>query len=323
MSHKFSIIIPVFNRPREIDELLETLTKQSYSNFEVLVVEDGSTQSCKNIVEKFTDQLNIHYYFKENSGQGFSRNYGFKRATGDFFIIFDSDVLVPPHYLQVVNQHIDQQRLDAFGGPDKEHPQFNALQKAISYAMTSTFTTGGIRGGKKKLGEFHPRSFNMGISSKVFEKTGGFLITRMAEDLEFSIRIIKAGFKVGLIHDAYVYHKRRTNFKQFFKQLHFFGRGRVNLRKYYPGELKLVHTFPAFYLLGIVILLIFWISKVWISTVVAALYLFYFLILFLDSFIRFRNLKISGLSVIAANIQLIAYGMGFLSEVTSIFFKKR
>src|SRR6202012_4177411 len=252
----FSIIIPLYNRPQEIKELLETLTLQTYKQFEVLVIEDGCVDDAAEIVKSFTGKLDIKYFVKENEGQGFTRNFGFERAKGDYFVIFDSDCLIPADYLQIVNDHLNTNWLDAYGGPDAAHPSFTAVQKAISYSMTSPFTTGGIRGNKKGIGQFHPRSFNMGVSRKVWEKVGGFIITRSGEDIEYSIRIHTAGFKIGLIPDAKVYHKRRTNFLQFYKQLHFFGRARINVYKFFPKELKLVHFFPAVFTLGIIFTLI-------------------------------------------------------------------
>jgi len=249
----FSIIIPIFNRPDELRELLSSLTKQTYTNFEVIVVEDGSTLKADGVVAEFSNQLDIRYFFKENSGQGFTRNYGFKQGRGAYFVIFDSDALIPDHYFSVVNERLSRAWLDAYGGPDAAHPDFTPIQKAISYSMTSPFTTGGIRGSGKNLGgTYHPRSFNMGLSRKVWETIGGYKLSRMGEDIEFAIRIIENNFKTGLIPDAFIYHKRRTSFGQFFRQLRFFGRARINISRYYPGELKLVHTFPALFTLFLI-----------------------------------------------------------------------
>ncbi|MFW5762525.1 MAG: glycosyltransferase [Cyclobacteriaceae bacterium] len=311
----YSIIIPVYNRPQEVEELLETLTRQSYQNFEVLIIEDGSQFTCEDVVEKFTEKLDITYYFKENSGQGFTRNYGFERANGDYFIIFDSDCLIPPHYLQAVNEAIDQEHWDCFGGPDRAHDSFTIIQKAINYSMTSPFTTGGIRGNKKHIGQFNPRSFNMGLSRQVYKSVGGFIITRMAEDLEYSIRIIKAGFKTGLIPRAYVFHKRRTNLVQFFRQLHFFGRARINLSRFYPGELKFVHFFPAIFTLAFASILLFywWYFPLFISGIVA--FTFFFLVIFIDSAFKNKSLSVAALSILSAFIQLTAYGTGFMREL--------
>ena len=310
----FSLIIPVYNRPNEVDELLQSLCTQTYPNFEVLIIEDGSKEPCKEVVEKYTPQLDLTYYFKENGGQGFARNFGFERAKGDYFIVFDSDCLIPPDYLEIVDKAIDKDGLDAFGGPDKEHDDFSLVQKAISYSMTSPFTTGGIRGNKKHTGTFHPRSFNMGISKEVFKKTRGFKITRMGEDIEFSIRIIESGFKTGLIPDAFVYHKRRTNLLQFYKQLHFFGRARINIGRFYPKEIKLVHTFPSFFLLGLLFLpLTILISPMLFKIGLSVLGLFYALI-FVHSLLIQKNLWVAFLAVITSTIQLGAYGIGFISE---------
>lgn len=310
----YSVVIPVYNRPQEVQELLESLTQQSYKHFEVLIIEDGSSQDCKQIVEGFEELLDIHYYYKPNSGQGFTRNYGFERARGDYYVVFDSDCLIPPNYFEIVEEHLDREPLDAFGGPDKAHESFSPLQKAISYSMTSPFTTGGIRGNKSHAGTFHPRSFNMGISKEVFEKTGGYIITRMGEDIEFSIRIIDHGFKTGLISSAYVYHKRRTSLKQFYKQLHFFGQARINVRRFFPDQLKLVHLLPAFFVLGLVL----WLSTWWWMPILFSLgagFLgLFILLIFLHSLFLNKSLQVAALSVAAAFTQLSAYGVGMITE---------
>jgi glycosyltransferase involved in cell wall biosynthesis len=315
MMRKYSVIIPVYNRPDEIDELLESLCHQSYKHFEVIVVEDGSTNKCEHLMQKYTDKLDLQYFYKENSGQGFSRNFGFEKATGDYLVVFDSDCLIPSHYFEAVEQRLNTDYLDAYGGPDKAHQSFTATQKAISYSMTSVFTTGGIRGNKKHVGTFHPRSFNMGISREVYEKTRGYIITRMGEDIEFSIRIISSGFKTGLIEDAYVYHKRRTDFRQFYKQLHFFGRARVNINRFFPGELKAVHTLPAFFVTGLVVYLLLPFIHMTLFKAASAVLLLYCLMLFLDATIKTRSLKVGLLSVGAAFVQLSAYGIGMITEL--------
>lgn len=311
----FSIIIPVFNRPDELRELLISLTKQTYRQFEVLVIEDGSVDKADGVVAAFANQLDIRYFFKENSGQGFTRNYGFERARGDYFVIFDSDALVPTHYFSVVSQRLETDWLDAYGGPDAAHPDFTPVQKAISYSMTSPFTTGGIRGSKKNLGgTYHPRSFNMGLSRTVWETIGGYKLSRMGEDIEFAIRIIENGFRTGLISDAFIYHKRRTDFGQFYRQLRFFGRARINISRYYPNELKLVHAIPALFTLFVVSIPI-WalISPIlfWVATGVLVLIAF---LIFVDAARKENSLTIGLLSVRAAFTQLIGYGVGFLSE---------
>jgi len=318
----YSIIIPVFSRPNEIDELLESLTLQTLPPSEVIVVDDGSEEKCEDVVKGFENRLPVKYFFKENSGQGFSRNYGFERASGDYFIVFDSDCIIPPEYLQNVEQAIVKYQYDLFGGPDRSRKDFTNIQKAINYSMTSILTTGGIRGRKSNVGKFHPRSFNMGLSKEVFAKVGGFKITRMGEDIEFSIRVIKAGFKSGLIENAFVYHKRRTSFRQFFKQLRFFGRARVNVSRFFPGEIKIIHLFPALFLLAQV----FWLL---VTPFFAPIYfhagfmlnLIFSGIIFLESLLISRNLAVGLLSVIAAYIQLVAYGSGFLTELVKRIFK--
>lgn len=310
----YSVIIPVYNRPAEIRELLESLTKQTYTHFEVLVIEDGSDSKCDDIVASFTENLNVTYFYKPNSGQGFSRNYGYERANGDYYVVFDSDCIIPPHYFETVEKHLNADYLDAYGGPDRAHEDFTVIQKAISYSMTSLFTTGGIRGRKQHIGTFHPRSFNMGISREVFEKTGGYIIPFMGEDIEFSIRIIENGFKTGLIPDAYVYHKRRTSLGQFFRQLHFFGRARINVSRFYASEMKAVHFFPLLFLMAVVLYLFLpLINLQWFVWGGLAFSVYFFLI-FSDSTLKNKSVGVGLVSIAAAFIQLSAYGIGFLTE---------
>jgi glycosyltransferase involved in cell wall biosynthesis len=305
----------VYNRPDEIKELLESLTKQTYRNFEILVIEDGSKLTCQHVVEQFTSLLDIRYYFKENSGQGFSRNYGFTLAKGDYFVIFDSDCLIPEHYFATVEAYLNTHYLDAYGGPDRAHPNFSPIQKAISYSMTSLFTTGGIRGNKKRVGgPFHPRSFNMGLSRKVYETVGGYVITRMGEDIIYTISIISHGFTTGLIEDAYVYHKRRTNFRQFFKQLHFFGRARINISRFYPKELKLVHTFPALFTLACLSIPLLSLISTSLYQLALGLFVLYILLILIDATVKNKSIQVGLLSIIAVFVQLVGYGIGFLTE---------
>lgn len=310
----YSIVIPIFNRPNEIRELLESLTQQRFKNFEVIIVEDGSQIKCEEICNSFKEKLNIQYFYKENSGQGFSRNFGFEKAKGDYYIVFDSDCIIPENYFETVDNFLNENPLDAFGGPDAAMESFTYVQKAISYSMTSFFTTGGIRGGNKQLEKFRPRSFNMGISKEVFKKTEGYNITRMGEDIEFSIRIEKAGFKTGLIPKAKVYHKRRTKLSQFYKQLFFFGRGRINIFRFYKSELKAVHLLPVIFVLA----LFFWLSTaLWqleLFKLGAAILAVYFILIGIEAFMKTKNFLVAWLSLITSFIQLFAYGLGFLRE---------
>lgn len=322
----FSLIIPLYNRPQEIDELLDSLTRQTYRLFEVLVIEDGSLHDAQTIVESYRDRLDVHYYVKANEGQGFTRNFGFERAKGDYFVIFDSDCLIPPDYLATVAAFLQKVPLDAFGGPDAAHETFTPVQRAISYSMTSPFTTGGIRGNKRHIGTFHPRSFNMGVSRKVWEQVGGFKLTRLGEDIEYSIRIHASGFKIGLIPDAVVYHKRRTDFRQFYKQLHFFGRARINIYKHFPRELKLVHFFPAAFVCFLLILVL--LNSCWILGISGinhyvaglaklgdVLLVVYTFLILCHSLVKTRRIGVALLSVLAAYVQLIAYGFGFMQDL--------
>ena len=311
----FSVIIPVFNRPDELRELLISLTKQTYQQFEVLVIDDGSTSKADGVVAEFVSQLSIRYFFKENSGQGFTRNFGFERATGDYFVIFDSDALIPPHYFSAVSQQLNTNWVDAYGGPDAAHPEFTPVQKAISYSMTSLFTTGGIRGSKKNLGgTYHPRSFNMGLSRTVWETIGGYKLSRMGEDIEFAIRIIDNGFTTGLIPDAFIYHKRRTNFGQFFRQTRFFGRARINISRYYPAELKLVHTFPALFTLFVFSVPVWALINPVLGKLAGGSLALFSVLIFIDATRKEKSLTVGLLSVVAAFVQLIGYGIGFISE---------
>ena len=262
---KYSIIVPVFNRPDEVDELLESLCHQEVKDFEVIIVEDGSKKPCKDVCDKYAGILDLHYYYKDNSGPGQSRNYGAERAKGEWLIVLDSDVVLPPDYMAAVNSAIlpspvtlhPSPSFAAFGGPDASHPSFTPIQKAISYSMTSFFTTGGIRGGKgKKLDKFFPRSYNMGIRREVYQELGGFTKMRFGEDIDFSYRIVEAGYQTALIPEAWVWHKRRTDFRKFFRQVYNSGIARINLEKRHPGTLKLVHLLPTVFTLGVITLLL-------------------------------------------------------------------
>ena len=305
---KYSFIIPVYNRPDEVDELLDSLTRQTFRDFEVVVVEDGSVVPCKDIVDKYADRLSIHYYNKANSGPGQTRNYGVDRANGEYMLILDSDCILPDRYLEAVEAELQRQKADAFGGPDRAHESFTDVQKAINYAMTSFFTTGGIRGGKKKLDKFYPRSFNMGVRKDVYQALGGFSKMRFGEDIDFSIRIFNGGYQCRLFPEAWVWHKRRTDLKKFFKQVHNSGIARINLYKKYPESLKLVHMLPALFTLGVVFL--FLASLFWGGSL-SLLFLFA-LIVFVDASMQNKSLKIGLLAIAASFIQLTGYGTGFL-----------
>ena len=330
---KYSIIVPVYNRPDEVDELLDSLTKQKEKDFEVVIVEDGSSVPCKDVCEKYNGKLDIHYYNKENSGPGQSRNYGAERAKGDYLLILDSDVVVPEGYLAAITDELSREPADAFGGPDRAHSSFTPTQKAISYSMTSFFTTGGIRGGKKKLDKFYPRSFNMGIRREVYNKLGGFSKMRFGEDIDFSIRIFKAGYKCRLFPGAWVYHKRRTDFRKFWRQVYNSGIARINLYKKYPESLKIVHLLPMVFTIGVIALLLIFILGLGYIDIFGSLIpdgtvnstglvlcitglaplILYSLIICIDSTIQNHSLWIGLLSVRAAFTQLMGYGCGFLS----------
>lgn len=308
---KYSFIIPVYNRPDEVDELLQSITRQTLTDFEVIVVEDGSVRDCKNVCDSYAGRLDLHYHMKENSGPGQSRNYGAERARGEYLIILDSDVVLPDGYLQSVDDELKARPADAFGGPDCAHPSFTPTQKAISYSMTSFFTTGGIRGGKKKMDKFYPRSFNMGIRRDVYMALGGFSRMRFGEDIDFSIRIFKAGHACRLFPGAWVWHKRRTDFRKFFRQVYNSGIARINIYKKYPESLKIVHLMPAAFTAGtalLVVLAAVMCQPLWLAPIVL-----YALMILADSSIHNRSLRIGLLSVAAAFVQLTGYGLGFFN----------
>lgn len=313
---KYSVIIPVYNRPDEVDELLSSLCMQTKSDFEVVVVEDGSSIPCEEVVKRYASQLLIRYFVKPNSGPGQSRNYGAERSQGEYIIVLDSDVVLPRGYIAAVDEALARKPLDAFGGPDAAHPDFTPIQKAISYSMTSFFTTGGIRGGKKQLDKkFYPRSFNMGVKATLWSKLGGFADMRFGEDIDFSIRIYESGAKCSLIPEAWVWHKRRTDLKKFFKQVHNSGIARINLMKRHPGSLKLVHLLPAVFTLGVATMLL--LALVGLPWCVHALWclapmVLYSVLIFVDSSIANRSAKVGLLSVPAAYVQLMGYGTGFI-----------
>lgn len=320
----YSIIIPVYNRPDEVEELLACLVKQTYKNFEVVIVEDGSVTKCDQVVENFRGRLDIQYYYQINTGQGFARNTGFQYAKGDYFIILDSDALIEPNYLEIVEKQLNKQFLDLYGGPDRDHPNFTPIQKAISYSMTSLFTTGGIRGSEKNLGgTFHPRSFNMGLSRDVWKKTQGFIITRMGEDIEFSIRAISLGFKSGLIPEAFIYHKRRTSFVQFYRQLRFFGKARINISRFFSKELKLIHTFPMVFTLACFSIPLWYFISMPMFYLAISLLGIYVLLNFTDSSIKNKSVWVGLLSIVAVFVQLIGYGIGFMTEGWKKLFEEK
>lgn len=304
---RYSFIIPVYNRPDEVDELLQSLLQQTFHDFEVIVVEDGSSVPCRDVTLKYADRLDLHYYTKPNSGPGQTRNYGAERSHGEYLIILDSDCILPPGYLDAVEAELQAAPADAFGGPDRAHASFTPIQKAINYSMTSFFTTGGIRGGNKKMDKFYPRSFNMGIRRDVYQALGGFSRMRFGEDIDLSIRIFKGGYRCRLFPGAWVYHKRRTDLKKFFKQVHNSGIARINLEKRHPGSMKLVHTLPAVFTLGCAALLAGELFYKW-SLVPLALYA---LLVLADCTAHEKSLRVGLLAIAAAFVQLIGYGTGF------------
>ncbi|MDF4202782.1 glycosyltransferase [Maribacter sp. SA7] len=316
MDLSFSFIIPVYNRPNEIKELLNSLRLQTYDKtFEVVIVEDGSAISSEEVISDYVDTLAISYYKKPNSGPGDSRNYGMARAKGNYFIVLDSDCILPPQYLVAAEKSLQEDYVHCYGGPDAAHESFSTVQKAINYAMTSFLTTGGIRGGKKAVDKFQPRSFNMGISKEAFENVGGYGNIHPGEDPDLTIRIWNSGYKTKLISEAFVYHKRRIDWNKFYIQVNKFGMVRPILNKWHPETKKITYWFPTVFCLGLII-----------SIILAALgfavplylYALYFSVLFVDAIVKTRNLKVALLSLVATAIQFFGYGYGFLKSTLYI-----
>ena len=303
----FSIIVPVYNRPQEVEELVESLCRQTDKDFELVIVEDGSTITCKEACDKRSKDIKIQYFHKSNDGRSIARNYGMERADGDFFIFVDSDCILPPDYIESLKKSLTKNPTDCFGGPDTAHESFTDVQKAINFSMTSFFTTGGIRGGRKSLEKFTPRTFNMGFSRKVYDKVGGFR-EMFSEDIDMSTRIKNASFKIMLFPDVKVFHKRRVDFKKFWRQVHVFGMSRITLQLLYPGSMRIVHWLPAlFVIFGLSMIVASFFSKWFLIPL-----LVYFTVLFIAALISTRNVKIALLALPASAIQLGGYGSGFI-----------
>ncbi|PIB23846.1 glycosyl transferase family 2 [Maribacter sp. 4U21] len=321
MELSFSFIIPVYNRPNEVQELLESLLEQTYTkDFEIAIVEDGSTQSSEKVIENFKDKLHISYYQKPNSGPGDSRNYGMRRAKGNYFIVLDSDCILPPQYLVEAEKSLTHAFVHCYGGPDAAHESFSRVQKAINYAMTSFLTTGGIRGGKKAVDKFQPRSFNMGISKEAFENVGGYGNIHPGEDPDLTIRIWNAGYETKLIPEAYVYHKRRIGWNKFYTQVNKFGMVRPILNKWHPSTAKLTYWFPTLFCCGFLLALVALFAG---FPLPFYLFVFYFVLLFTDALLRTRNLAVSLMALFATVVQFVGYGIGFLKSTIYTTFSKR
>ena len=308
----FSIIIPVFNRPEEINELLESLFQSDYKeNFEVIIIEDGSTISSEEVVDKYKSKLNISYYLKYNSGPGDSRNFGMSLAKGDYFIIFDSDCIIPKNYLTQVSNSLKSEYVDCYGGPDQAHKSFSDIQKAINFSMTSVLTTGGIRGGSEKIDTFQPRSFNMGISRKAFETSKGFSNIHPGEDPDLSMRLWDLGFKTKLIPTAFVYHKRRVDFDKFYSQVNKFGKARPILNSWHPKHSKLTYFLPSLFVLGFIVSVIL---LIFLHDNFLKLYFIYFVLIFVTSSIQNKSVKVGFYSIVAVWKQFFGYGFGFIES---------
>lgn len=310
---KYSVIIPVYNRLDEVEDLLASLSRQTFKDFEVVIVEDGSTAPCKDAVDRYADKVTVKYFMKPNEGRSIARNYGLERAAGDYFIFFDSDCVIPEQYFEKLDKALEKHPVDCFGGPDAAHESFSDTQKAINYSMTSFLTTGGIRGGKVSLEKFTPRTFNMGFSRKVYDNVGGFR-EMFSEDIDMSTRIKNAGYSIALIREAYVYHKRRIDFKKFFRQVHVFGMSRITLKLLYPGSMKLVHWLPSIAVIGGVTLIVLALTVSPWFWLPLALYL---IAVWVTALLSTRSAKIATLAIPAAIIQLGGYGTGFIKAYVS------
>jgi glycosyltransferase involved in cell wall biosynthesis len=312
MKRNYSFIIPVFNRPQEVKELLDSFVGLDFhERFEIVLVEDGSTETSENIVGAFSEKLSISYYFKQNSGPGDSRNFGMKKAKGDYFIILDSDCLLPSHYLTTVDSFLNHHFYHCFGGADAAHSSFTSLQKAINYVMTSFYTTGGIRGSEVSVNRFEPRSFNMGISKEVFEMTGGFAKIHPGEDPDLSQRILKAGYKTTFLPKAFVYHKRRISWKKFAVQVKKFGLVRPILNQWHPESAKITYWFPTVFVFFVVFSVVF---SIFISPFIITPLLLYLMLIFVDSSVKNKNITIGFLSIAAVFVQFFGYGIAFLKS---------
>lgn len=304
---RFSVIVPVYNRIDEVRDLLESLSRQTLKNFEVVIVEDGSTDRCQAEAES-VENLRVRYFYKENEGRSIARNYGMERAAGDYFIFFDSDCVIPEDYFAVLSRELDAKPVDCFGGPDSAHSSFTSTQKAINFAMTSFLTTGGIRGGKMSLEKFVPRTFNMGFSRRVYERVGGFR-EMFSEDIDMSTRIRNAGFSIALIRPAYVYHKRRVDFRKFLRQVYVFGMSRITLKLLYPGSLKAVHALPALaVIIGLVLVVLSAAVSQWFLLPLGL----YLIAIFVSALVSTRSPVIAVKALPASVIQICGYGCGFL-----------
>lgn len=320
----FSIVIPVYNRPSEIKDLLESLCQQGYDNFEVVIVEDGSEVNSKGVVDDFIGRLEIQYHYIANVGQGFARNFGMSKAKGDFFVLFDSDCIIPQRFLSSLSSAIQQRNLDAYGGPDAADSNFSTLQKAMNYSMTSMLTTGGIRGKLSDKSKYQARGYNMGLSRAAFLASEGFVDPNKGEDIELSIRLKKMGFKLELIEEAYVYHNRKNTLWSFFKQGFSFGQNRINVSRYHSGALKIVHFMPLVFLLYWLFLLlataIFSITNILLLSGILILFAWK-IALFFDATSQSKSFLIGFLSIITSFGQLSAYGLGLMVEGFKRIFK--
>ncbi|RMB56131.1 glycosyltransferase [Dokdonia sinensis] len=321
MNLDFSFIVPVFNRPDEIGELLESMThlKCAFFSFEVVIVEDGSSISCYDQIRKYEDILDITYYKKANSGPGASRNYGMERARGNYFLILDSDCILPSDYLNNVRDELSKSYVDFFGGPDAAMDSFSNIQKAINYAMTSMLTTGGIRGADTRTNSFQPRSFNMGISKQAFQSSKGFGKIHPGEDPDLVLRLWKMGFKSRLFSDAFVYHKRRISWAKFYKQVYKFGLVRPILNTWHKDSSKITYWFPTLFIAGLACSLVLPLFGVFFPIIC---YCIYFASIFIHALVTTRSIHVTVLTAFAVCIQFFGYGYGFFKSTLFVSWLK-
>ena len=312
---KYSIIIPVYNRPEEVKELILSISKQSFKNLEVIIVDDGSQISSIEIFQNFKKKLNISYFFTKNQGPALARNFGVKNANGEWIIFFDSDCTIPNNYFKILEKFLNNNFIDFFGGPDTLDDSFNSIQKSINFSMTSFLTTGGIRGRKKSIDKFLPRTFNMGVKKKLFNEVKGFSNIRYGEDLDLSYRLLKKGKSSALIDKAFVNHKRRSNLSSFLKQIYNSGRARNFLNNKHKGTFRFYHLLPSLFIVFFILSFLFYLIDFRITLIILTVYILYFIIIFLSSSFINKNIYVGFLSIITTFTQFLGYGFGFLVAI--------
>lgn len=325
---KFALISPTFKRPDEVTEFLDSLRKLDYpkDKFEIILGDGTPGDELRPLIYPYQKDLPLKIYYEEFLPVSNARNRAAELSTAQFFIFLDSDCIIPEGYLKAVEFFLDAHpQINLFGGPDAASEDFTDLQKAISFSMTSFLTTGGIRGGSSSVTTYHPRGFNMGISAELFNKVGGYDENFVCgEDVELSMRLIKAGAKSAFIEEAHVFHKRRTSIKQFRRQVFRFGAARPLLAKAHPGNLKITHLFPLAFTVyrhvsAILFLLVFYFNLSVLS-LPFAMYVLYMVAVFFSA-LKKEGLSVALLAVQTTNTMNAGYGIGFLRNYLEVYLK--